>query len=134
MNQLTSVYACRNAYIRKCVHNCVDNGVILPSLHLSSVDYRRGETTRKLFSVDLPFKCEAPKISMSPDGRVVALGLDHSMYVYSCEDGELMEAMEHVYQSKRTCIEFTTCICSGCGHREESKYSSLSVLDMKVQL
>ena len=37
---------------------------------------------------------------MSPDGRVVALGLDHSIYVYSCEDGELMEAMEHVYQSK----------------------------------
>ena len=56
--------------------------------------------TRKLFSVDLPFKYEAPKIAMSPDGRVVALGLDHSIYWYSCEDGELMEAMEHVYQSE----------------------------------
>ena len=67
---------------------------------LHAVDYRRGEVTRKLFSVDLPFKCGSPKIRMSPDGRVVALGLDHSIYVYSCEDGELMEAMEHVYQSK----------------------------------
>ena len=71
-----------------------------PCYGLHAVDYRRGEMTRKLFSVDLPFKCEAPKIAMSPDGRVVALGLDHSIYVYSCEDGELMEVMEHVYQSE----------------------------------
>lgn len=75
-------------------------GVALPLVHLHLVDYRRGEMTRKLFSINLPSKCEAPKISMSPDGRVVVLGLDHSIYVYSCEDGELMETMEHVYQSK----------------------------------
>lgn len=43
----------------------------------------------------------------------MALGLDHSIYVYSCEDGELMEAMEHVYQSKGTCIENATCMCWG---------------------
>ena len=97
------VCTCMSGYTSRYMYELCVSVVLslpLPLVHLHLVDYRRGEMTKKLFSVDLPFKCEAPKISMSPDGRVVAVGLDHSIYVYSCEDGELMETMEHVYQSK----------------------------------
>ena len=70
--------------------------------NFSTVDRKRREDPVQLHSMELPSQVENPVIKLSPDGRVVALGLGLSIYVFSASDGiELMECLNHIHQGKR---------------------------------